>query len=115
MEPKERKNAGNRGIGRKKGVPNKNTAALKDAILRAAELVGADGNGKEGLTGYLQQVAIADMKAFCGLLGKVLPLQVVGDMTVRAANRMTDAELEAIAAGSSHGADQEAEGPGLLN
>lgn len=66
-------------MGRKKGVPNKTTGVLKDAIVLAAELTGSDGKGKEGLTGYLKHVAATDVKAFAGLLGRVLPLTVAGD------------------------------------
>jgi hypothetical protein len=77
-EPKERANRGNAGKGRPKGASNKTTAALKDAILKAAEKVGEDGEGKGGLQGYLQLVARSDVKAFAGLLGKVLPLTVAG-------------------------------------
>lgn len=69
----------NAGKGRKAGVPNKTTAALKDAILAAAGAVGFDGKGKEGLMGYLKLVASTDVKAFSGLLGKVLPLQITGE------------------------------------
>jgi hypothetical protein len=67
------------GPGRPKGLPNKTTATLKEAILKAAQSVGEDGNGKDGLTGYLVRVAKQDVKAFSGLLGKVLPLQVTGE------------------------------------
>jgi hypothetical protein len=63
------------GMGRKKGVPNKTTALLKDAILRAAEGAG----GKEGLVGYLQDQAKKNPGPFLALLGKVLPTQVSGD------------------------------------
>lgn len=69
----------NAGKGRKKGVPNKVTTELKDAILKAAELCGEDGKGKDGLIGYLTTVARSDVKAFSGLLGRVLPLQVTGE------------------------------------
>ena len=69
----------NAGKGRPKGSANKTTAALKEAILEAAKLVGQDGKGKEGLVGYLKRVATQDVKAFSALLGKVLPLQVTGD------------------------------------
>lgn len=70
---------GTPGPGRPKGLANKTTAALKEAILLAAEEHGFDGNGKEGLKGYLKRVAAEDIKAFAGLLGKVLPMQVTGE------------------------------------
>jgi hypothetical protein len=78
QEPKEGVNTGNAGKGRPKGAVNKTTAALKDAILKAAEKVGQDGKGKGGLQGYLQLVAQTDVKAFSGLLGKVLPMTIAG-------------------------------------
>ncbi len=64
--------------GRRKGTPNRTTQTLKDAILLAADEVGSDGNGADGLKGYLKRVAVEDVKAFAGLLGRVLPLQVAG-------------------------------------
>lgn len=64
----------NAGKGRVKGVPNKTTALLKDAILQAAEQAG----GKEGLVGYLKLQAEANPGPFMALLGKVIPLQVTG-------------------------------------
>lgn len=67
------------GRGRKHGELNKTTKTLKEAILLAAEQSGMDGKGKEGLVGYLRRVADEDVKAFSGLLGKVLPLQVTGE------------------------------------
>lgn len=67
------------GPGRPRGVPNKTTTALKDAILGAATDVGEDGDGEAGLTGYLRMLARSEPKSFAGLLGKVLPLQVTGE------------------------------------
>ena len=69
------KNTGNMGKGRRKGVPNKTTALLKDAILKAAEQAG----GKEGLVGYLKKQAKEEPVSFLNLLGKVLPMQIQGD------------------------------------
>lgn len=68
-------NLTNAGKGRKKGVPNKTTALLKDAILAAATKAG----GKDGLEGYLARQAAANPQSFLPLLGKVLPLQVTGE------------------------------------
>lgn len=70
------KNGGRReGAGRKKGVPNKITTQLKEAILAAAEAAG----GKGGTVGYLTKLAHENTGAFAGLLGKVLPMTIAGD------------------------------------
>ena len=66
------------GMGRPAGTLNKTTTALKEAILLAAEQVGADGKGTDGLTGYLRHVATTDVKAYSSLLAKVLPLTIDG-------------------------------------
>jgi hypothetical protein len=58
----------NAGKGRKKGVPNRTTAALKDAILNAFTEVGGES--------YLVTVARNDPRTFCALLAKVLPMQL---------------------------------------
>jgi len=62
--------------GRAAGTPNKTTRLLKDAILLAAELEGLDGNGTDGLVGYLRCIAREDRKAMATLLGRVLPTQL---------------------------------------
>lgn len=69
----------NAGKGRAKGVPNKTTALLKEAILKAAEATGSDKAGKGGLVGYCTLLAKDEPKAFAQLLGKVLPMQVTGE------------------------------------
>lgn len=63
------------GPGRPKGMPNKTTSLLKDAILRAAEAAG----GSEGLVGYLTSQATENPGPFLSMLGKVLPMQVTGE------------------------------------
>lgn len=67
--------AGRKTGGRQKGTPNKTTALLKDAILKAAEQAGGEG----GMVGYLTLQATENPGPFMSLLGKVLPMQIAGD------------------------------------
>jgi hypothetical protein len=62
------------GPGRPKGLQNKTTILLKDALLQAATEAG----GKAGLVGYLKTQAIKNPGFFMQQLGKILPLQVTG-------------------------------------
>lgn len=57
--------------GRRKGTPNKETRQLKEMILEALD--------KKGGPEYLQLQAEQNPTAFLTLLGKVLPMTVVGD------------------------------------
>ena len=59
--------------GSRKGVPNKNSAAVKDMILEALSGVGG--------VAYLMKRANdkRTSAAFLGLVGKVLPMQVTGE------------------------------------
>jgi len=75
LEPTAARKPPNAGKGRVKGVPNRTTALLKDAILRAADNAG----GPDGLVGYLTSQAQLNPGPFMSLLGKVLPMQVTGD------------------------------------
>lgn len=65
--------------GRKKGTPNKLTAQLKEMILEAAELAGEDMGGG-GTVKYLRMQATLQPVAFMALLGRVLPMQIAGDV-----------------------------------
>ena len=60
----------NAGKGRKKGVPNKITAAVKDMVIQAL--------GKAGGVDYLTTQARENPGPFLTLVGKVIPLQVTG-------------------------------------
>ena len=59
---------GTPGPGRPKGIPNKNTTALKDMILTAL--------GNAGGIDYLVKQSEENPQAFMTLVGKVLPLDV---------------------------------------
>ena len=74
-EPKIGPNRGNAGKGRPKGSPNKLNAALKDMILTALHEAHPD-----GAIDYLKTQAVLNPTAFLTLVGKVLPLQVAGEL-----------------------------------
>jgi hypothetical protein len=78
-EPSEKQRAKNvpASEGRPKGVPNKTTTLLKDAILQAASEAGGQ-NNPEGLITYLRARAIDTPGPFLALVGKVLPMQISG-------------------------------------
>jgi hypothetical protein len=83
--------AGKPGPGRKKGVPNKVNALLRDAILEAATNAG----GKEGLVGYLEKQAMENPSSFLPLLGKVLPMQVAATVETHMSKEQRDAAVAA--------------------
>ena len=87
----------NRG-GRKRGTPNKLTRDVRDAIVTAAAMLGADGEGRDGLVGYLMNIGRANPELMVHLLAKVLPLQVKHSSTsvhveLRSADEMRQALL----------------------
>lgn len=63
--------------GRAKGTPNKTTALLKDAILKAA----TDAGGGD-MAVYLKEQAAKNPGPFLALLGKVLPMQINGNLAM---------------------------------
>jgi hypothetical protein len=64
------------GAGAKLGSKHRTNIILKEAILIAAEIVGKNGKGQEGLIGYLEKIAREDYRVYAGLLRAVLPLQI---------------------------------------
>lgn len=67
-------NAGNRGKGRRKGVPNKLTVTIKEAIEKSFDEVGG--------VKYLAEMAREQPVAYMTLLGKVLPTQINANVDV---------------------------------
>ena len=79
--------------GNRKGIPNKTTVVLKDAIIAAAEIIGEDGKGKDGLVGYLVNVARKHPKVYCRLLARVLPYHLTSDLPIDPVTAMILAEV----------------------
>ena len=75
---------GHMGPRKQKGQVAKITRDIKNGIVTAAENLGrVDLGGDGGLVGYLEYVGLYHPKAFCHLLGKLMPLQVNSDSTSR--------------------------------
>ena len=55
---------------------NRISRDLKEGIVDAAIAVGRDGNGTDGLAGYLEMCAKKYPKQYISLLSRVLPLQI---------------------------------------
>ena len=78
------------GPGRPKGLPNRQTVAIKEAIERAFDKLGG--------TDYLVHVGRNDPRTFCALLSKLLPTKLAnadGSPLLAALTELTDAQLEA--------------------
>ena len=84
--------------GRRKGDALRTTAVLKDAILYAAQCIGEDGNGLDGLVGYLKRIARSDPRTYATLLAKVIPLQVQTTTTTEVTYRSVDEVKAELAA-----------------
>lgn len=89
--------AGKKGPGRPKGVPNKTTTQLKEAILLAGEAAG-NKLGQQGLVSYLEFLAQDNSSAFASLLGKVLPMQVQHSGGMEITNTTKEQRDAAVAA-----------------
>ena len=55
--------------GRKRGTPNKITREYREALIDAANQIGSDRKGNDGVVGYLKVIAVYQPAAFCRLLG----------------------------------------------
>jgi hypothetical protein len=84
--------------GRKKGGQMRTTTVLKDAILYAAQKVGEDGRGLNGLVGYLTNIARTDPRTFAALLARVIPLHVTNTNTAEVTYRSVDEVKAELAA-----------------
>ena len=90
MEPAEPRWKANLTGGNRKGIPNRQTVAIKEAIERAFDKLGG--------TDYLVTVGRNDPRTFCALLSRLLPTKLAnadGSPLLAALTELTDAQLEA--------------------
>ncbi len=76
--------------GSRKGIQNRQTVAIKDAIERAFDRLGG--------ASYLEHVGKTDPRTFCALLSRLLPTKLAnadGSPLLAALTELTDAQLEA--------------------
>jgi hypothetical protein len=79
MPPSEKQSLGigkgTPGPGRKKGVPNRQTAAAKDAIAMAAEGLG----GVDRLVSWAREDPLNERAFWATIYPKLIPVQLAGD------------------------------------
>jgi hypothetical protein len=68
------------GAGRPVGSKDKIGTDLKKAILEAAAELGRDGQGAEGLVGYLKMLGANYPQTYASLLHRMIPLQMSADV-----------------------------------
>ena len=56
-------------------APTNKARNLREAVILAAEAVGEDGRGHNGVVGYLKNAAVEEPKAYLKLFAKILPMQ----------------------------------------
>ena len=89
--------------GRPPGVPNRISQSTKDAVISAAEQLGAiprkewkklaaEGDPEYPLRGYFKNMAVDNPKSFANIMGRVLPMHVVPSQRQ---NYYTDEEAKA--------------------
>ena len=112
--PRERRLANLRHDGRLKGVKNKICRDLKEGLLEGAILHGFDGEGEGGLIGFCLHLAKRHPKAYCGLLGKILPYNV--NAAVSGGSRIGSINIVSVPSGSylSSEAIEKMRSPGLV-
>ena len=77
------------GPGRPRGVPNKFTGELKEAIL-----AGVNGSNKQGVAGFVLDLSLNTPTSAAALLGRLIPVSTAGmldaTLTVRHVDETTD-------------------------
>jgi hypothetical protein len=75
---------GHRQLGhRGQGTLNRLTTDIKHGMIHSAVAHGRDGRGDGGLDGFFEWLLKNDLRAWCGIFGRLVPLQVNGEVAHR--------------------------------
>src|SRR6185437_14710342 len=80
---------GKPGPGRPRGVPNKFTGELKEAIL-----AGVNGSNKQGVAGFVLDLALETPTSAAALLGRLIPMAMAGGIDLKLTVRHVDETSE---------------------
>jgi hypothetical protein len=85
--------------GRPKGSMNKYSRNLREDLMEATERVGRDGEGQDGVVGYLMWLARAEPKSYAMLLRGMMPAEIRATMTLKPMLTLEEAFAEVRARG----------------
>jgi hypothetical protein len=73
-----------------------NYRSFNEAVILAAQQVGEDNRGRDGLLGYLRRIARTEPKLFAALLGRVPPGQIIDKEDRKVRYEMYEEAREAL-------------------
>jgi hypothetical protein len=81
-----------------RGATNRISRDIKAGMVNSAIEHGRDGKGKDGLDGFCSWLLLNDLKSWCSIFGRLVPLQIRGDMQVGVG--ITAVNIVSVPAGS---------------
>jgi hypothetical protein len=100
-------NYGHSVAGSRAGIPNKIGAAVKSNVIAVFDKIG----GREKMAEWASQ----NLTQFYQLYARLMPTEIISDVTIRNADELSDSELADIAAASRSGVTSETAGETPLN
>jgi ParB-like nuclease domain len=85
--------------GRPKGSMNKFSRNLREDLMEATERLGRDGEGEDGVVGYLMWLGLAEPKSYAMLLRGMMPAEIRATMTLKPLLTLDEAFAEMRARG----------------
>jgi hypothetical protein len=80
-------------VGRPKGATDRISTDLKKSFMEALRSFGSDGNGTDGIEGFIHYAIRNDLKGVLKVVAKIIPLQVKADV---AGNHIANVIINAV-------------------